>query len=645
MLKFANHENSLHSFIRFVPLAVSLAMALSSAHAATHTWNGGGANGNWNTGANWVGGSAPANTNEDLIFAGSIGLDATNTTMTSVRTLTFAANASDFELWGNSFDLNLNITNYSSGVQKIHNNIRLNANSTFTVVAGELAILGDISETTSKTLIKAGAGTLTLGGSNTFTGQFSINGGRLVLEAGASFTAGKILFNQTSGAVIEGRGAASGTTTINVGREIDLGNNAGENRIVVDSNGGDGTTLVFTNIQTGGFYSQTLNIDLSAANSALKLNNVMTGVGNSFLTTSFSGRVTVTDGTKTGFAARDTGTGLVTRNVPTNSLPTSGGNANTNYYISGSQALTAAVSAQSLTIQGAGTLSGGTNSINSAYFLMEEGVGDYTVGVDSFGNNGIYIHQYSTDGTLTFTGNRGSSGGTYRYYGVIKTGPGAAVWTGSATNFAGKTDIQGGSFKLDGKLKEIQSLYVRDGATLSGSGEVGGGIQWSGGNVNIGTMYTPVTVQAGGTLDASHSTTNALKIEGTLTLDAGSTYQMHLAGGSFDALSVVNTNGYSGTIVTLNGDLKLTLGYSPTLGEDIDLLTYTNGTLSGTFATVNSGAFSPTNTFVLSGNTFQINYDSNRVWLDTVAIPEPGTVALLALGGTLGIFLFRRRRA
>lgn len=641
------------NIIRRLTFAAGFVMALSSAHAQLRTWTGGGTNDFWSTAANWSG-TSPGATGATLIFDGNTRLGPNNDIVTSLNGITFAASAGSFVLGGNTFILNGNITNNSGVLQTIDNAMTLNGQRNIDAAQGDIRISGAIGETGGvRVLAKMGTETLTLAGANTFTGQLNFLQGKILLDAGAggSLAAGGVFFFGANSAVtavnqgglFEARGANAGSTTINTGRELYLGSSSEHSRIVVDANGGAGTTLEFSSFNrliTGDRGVPTLNVDLTSTGSALKL----TAVG-SFITNGVSLFSTVTDSTKTGFATRDTGTGLVTRFASATALPTAGvtvADTQANRYVSGGHTLTDNVAANTLTINGAAGSAelDGNFQLRTSAILMEENVGNYTIKTASVGNGNLIVHQYST-GTLSISANLRDAGGNYSGYTFAKTGPGALVFSGSATNIAGVADVQGGLLKLDGTLKDVGVVQVRDGATLSGSGEIGGGIAWTWNvnNVNSGTRYTSVNVWSGGTLDGSYSEANALDITGTLTLHAGSTFQVDLEGGSFSALSVTNVTPAL-NIVTLNGDLKLTLGYAPTLNSEIDLLKSTDGLITGTFATINGAA--ATSTFVMGDYEFEINYGSNRVWLETIAVPEPGTVVLLLLAGACT--LVRRRR-
>src|SRR5690349_7389579 len=74
-----NHKNlpCLGDFFgNCVCCAIAFCFLVSNGHAADRTWNGGGGDNNWSTGANW-GGAAPVN-NDNLIFSGSTRTSNTN---------------------------------------------------------------------------------------------------------------------------------------------------------------------------------------------------------------------------------------------------------------------------------------------------------------------------------------------------------------------------------------------------------------------------------------------------------------------------------------------------------------------------------------------------------------------------------------
>ncbi len=83
--------------------AASLAVISAPAHAAVKTWDGGGSDDNWQTGANWNADTAPL-ADDQLVFAGNIRLNAANdfAAGTLFNGISFAPDAGAFNLSGNA---------------------------------------------------------------------------------------------------------------------------------------------------------------------------------------------------------------------------------------------------------------------------------------------------------------------------------------------------------------------------------------------------------------------------------------------------------------------------------------------------------------------------------------------------------------
>lgn len=149
------------------------------------TWDGGGNDGSWANPLNWSGDTLPGAT-DDLVFAGTtITANNDRVDVTSCNSLTFS-NGSNITLTGNALMVTDNIT-VDSGVtgSSILLDILL-GNAVSVEVAGNttLTISGDISG--SNYLTKTGAGTLSLAGTNTYTGGTTINNGTLKVENSAA---------------------------------------------------------------------------------------------------------------------------------------------------------------------------------------------------------------------------------------------------------------------------------------------------------------------------------------------------------------------------------------------------------------------------------------------------------------------------
>ncbi len=182
--------------------------------AAARTWNGGGADNNWSTAANW-GGTAPALSGDAVVFAGSTRLTPSMNNSYSVTYLSFSAGAGAFTISRPGSETltvssSAGITNLSSSLQTLNVPVALTGTGgrIETVgTSGNITINGVVSG--SQGLTKVGTGTLTLGGTtaNTYSGTTALN-------------AGTVAMNKTAG-----QNAITGTT-LSVGTGAILRNEA-----------------------------------------------------------------------------------------------------------------------------------------------------------------------------------------------------------------------------------------------------------------------------------------------------------------------------------------------------------------------------------------------------------------------------------
>lgn len=162
-------------------LMMALVFGVNAAHAATSTWTGEGSDTNFSTSANWD--VAPAmDGSDDLVFPTSAtgshlpNNDAIDVTFASL-TFTGNYNVENYNLSGNSFTLTGGISTSGSSGSYISAPIIISGNQTFTVgtSGGHLEISSVMSG--SGNITKAGPGSMSLSGVNTFTGSFTISTG------------------------------------------------------------------------------------------------------------------------------------------------------------------------------------------------------------------------------------------------------------------------------------------------------------------------------------------------------------------------------------------------------------------------------------------------------------------------------------
>jgi autotransporter-associated beta strand protein len=194
--------------------------------------------------------------------------------------------------------------------------------------------------------------------------------------------------------------------------------------------------------------------------------------------------------------------------------------------------------------------------------------------------------------------------------------------------YSGGTVVAGGTLKLGASstLPNTTSVDIGSTATFDVSAIPAFSL---GAKALLGTGKVLGNIAAGGAVDpATHGTVGKLSVDGTLALDSTSTSTFDiLAADSFDQLAQAT----SGKSVDMNGTINAVF----------------NGTFAGTetFKIVDFSQYSGTPTFTYSGldqNAMTASFDASTGIVALSAVPEPGSLALLAVGG---LALLRRRRA
>jgi hypothetical protein len=252
-----------------------------------------------------------------------------------------------------------------------------------------------------------------------------------------------------------------------------------------------------------------------------------------------------------------------------------------------------------------GTLGDGNGDtlINQGTIIADVSGGTLTIDSANFTNNGTLEAQ---NGSIALDGTTVLAGGTL----YVAAGNTVAA-TGSVTQ-------TGGTTRVDGTLTTASTMQIQGGFFV-GTGTITGNVNNTGGTVRPGDLLGTLTI-------SGHYTQTS---GGATEIDLGGTQQ----GVSYDLLAVTNT-------AALNGDLdvKLVDGFTPTVGEGFEFLTY--GSRTGTYSTLVS---------LNSGYSYSVSYnDSTGIGTLTInsvlaSVPETSTFFMAGLMLFAGGLFLRRR--
>ena len=430
-------------------------LALVAAPAAAQSWQGGGGNANWSTGANWSGG-APFNGVGGLALftLGSAPLASTVDVawaLTNLQLFNFnwAISGQPLTLTGTGTLTQL------GGAPTITNNVILSGARTFDIGTG--LTLGNVSGT--GTLTKTGAGTLTIGTLQS-TGQITIDAGKLVASP---FPNANFIANVTVNGTLET------TTAISLWRALS-GNGT------VNANG----PIHFSQFTDSVFTGTISAASLLGKDGTGKL--TLTGNNDWGDTLVSGGTLQIgngVSGTYPNHSVGVRGSGTVIFNLP----PAGTANVFTAQNSINVVVMSGAVTHTSVALPwnttGNTTVTGGsfqTLVMNSPGNLMVSAPGTWTTGTSSNVGSLSGSGQITANGEIRF----GSNGADTTFSGTIgpasglapmeKLGPGTHTLSGTV-GLAGPMHVSGGTLRLQGGTTG-QFVYVYGGTTLSGSGNV-----------------------------------------------------------------------------------------------------------------------------------------------------------------------------
>ncbi len=429
----------------------------------------------------------------------------------------------------------------------------------------ELNTGGDFTNNISGSgqVVKSGDETLTLSGSNTYTGGTTINDGTLVATSVDALGSGDVTDNAT---LALNTGGTFDNTISGSGKVEKSGDDALTLSGANSYTGGtliSGGTLVASNVEALGSGDVTDNATL-ALNTGGTFDNTISGSGkveksgDDALTlsgaNSYTGGTLISGGTLVASNVEALGSGDVTDNA-TLALNTGGTFDNT---ISGSGQVVKSGD-DVLTLSGSNTYTGGT-TISGGTLIASNvdalGTGDVTndatlelnTGGDFTNNisgNGQVVK--SGDDTLTFSGSNTYTGGTLISSGTLVANDVNALGTGDVTDNATLELNTGGDFtnNISGSGQVVKS--GDDTLTLSGTNSYTGGTTISGGTL------VATNVEALGTGDVTNNATLELNTGGDFTNNISGSGQVVKSGD--ETLTLSGANSYTGGTLISSGTL------------------------------------------------------------------------------------------
>lgn len=520
----------------------------------------------------------------------------------------------------------ISVSPLRAGLQVDYTNLEDNANDYDTSGANNPLTLnvggtdtatqsGDLTGTGG--IVKIGAGSLTLTGSNTYAGNTTLNAGTLRLSSLSSFGNGDGILTINGGAL--GNAAVDDVATI-------FNNVVVTQDFAIDAQGvASGTVEFVGDVDLGAAATRTITL---TSDGLACFGGILSGQNLAFVTTAPASKAMFCDTASNTF----TGTLRVGSGVSLELLKVADGIA-----ISGNLQVDAGGSVlisnegqfaptSHVTINGSAHLSqtSGTNT-----FATLSGAGAISADADFADANTLEVKSGAFDGTLT------ENGGTLK---LSKTGSGILTLTG-ASHYTGGTGIDGGTLVVNGSITG-SALAINAAGTLAGDGAVGA-----------------LTVANDGTISPGSSGPGTLT-SGTETWEAGGTYvweindAIGLKGSATDWLSInggLALNTSTGNPFTIK-ITSLTLADSLGLAANFDPA-FDYAWIIATAASPITG-FDATHFFIDTtgfanapgSNRFTLSTNGADLQLTYIAVPEPAVFGLALAVGLALILFFRARR-
>ena len=427
---------------------------VSAKPLAASIWTGLGSDNNWGTGGNWN--STPTFPTW-LTFAGSTRLTNTNNLNTiTANGITFAAAAGAFVLNGNDITLGGNIAFGGNPASRITQTVNFNmvwstsALDIDTPANGNLVFGGAITSSADYSLNKTGAGTLTLGATNSIAGM-GVNGGTNMITGNTTINGngdGNDRIYVGDGDLLNG---CKGTLVIQPGATLAMTGAFGD-QFVIGRDSGSGTV-----IQNGGTFNFNPN-SMPGAN----LRMLVGATGSSATRAEYdmnagllnlSGcNLSVGWGNQSGTTGLVNQIGGVITNVNEIRIPTTGGGTGWGVYT---------LSGGSIYILGGGIVNEGPSyAINLGGGTVGAGANwSSSLNMTLTGSNGPVTFDTAAK-TITLSGVLSGNGG------LTKVGWGTLDLSGANT-YKGDTTVNAGTLKLDVAGSSPAAFRLANGASLN----------------------------------------------------------------------------------------------------------------------------------------------------------------------------------
>ena len=557
--------------------------------------------------------------------------------------------------------------NISGGSNVLFLGTKVGASSNI-AISGAISGAGGSQDNTTTSLFKDGANTLTLSGSNTYSGDTRITNGALTVAAGGTLGDG------SSDVFISSAGSLNVNTNTAVASVQETGNANGGTIAI-----GSGATLTVNGANKGALFQNSIS-----GQGGLTVN----GSGNTTLslygTQSYSGATRVSGGKiSSGVALATSGVTVDGGTFETSAADILGNSASVNLS-SGTYSLGGSDTIGSLTMSG-GTLSGNGTLTASTYALSggtvgaNLGTGSLSVGGSAVLNGTSAATSVSVNsGTLSLGGNNrlatgasvsvdagatlGLGSNSQQLAGLSGDGSVTTSASGSLNLNVASTNTYAGNISGGGNLTKSGSGTL----FLTGSNSLTGTTAVSSGTLRVnGSVAGDATVASGATLGGTGTIAGAVNVTGILSPGA-SIESLAVGTTTFGGGSAFeweyNSQTVTADLLDINGNLNLDGSVTLTLidlaelstaisqGTKFTLISYTGAWDSGTFS-----GYADDSTFSFGGMDWVINYDDatggNNFsgdqggasgFVTMTVVPEPSSLGLALIAG--GLLVTRRRR-